>query len=85
MGRVGQNHPGVQPGGLPREGGDQKALRLGMELLNGLDAATWLGCFRASGYKLPQDSRVGTELGGSGGGLGFTWGGVPNPISVMDW
>lgn len=39
-----------------------------MQLLTIAAAATSLRCFRASGHKLPRDSRVGAELGGRGKG-----------------
>lgn len=57
-------------GGLYRGGGDQRALRLGVELLIGqMQSSGW----DASGHKLLWDSRVGAELGGSGRGSGLSW------------
>lgn len=53
VGRMGQNHPGMQPGGLPAGGENQTVLRLEVKL-TAADAATWMGCFRVSGHKLPR-------------------------------
>ena len=44
---------------------------VGVELLTAADAATWLVCFRASGHKLPWDSRGGCRAGGQRQGLGL--------------
>ena len=62
---MGQNHPRVPPGGLPGGGGDQGALRLGVELLTEADAAT---CWGRRGHwaqaSLGQQSERRAERGG---------------------
>lgn len=61
---MGQNHPSVWPGGLPGGGGDQKALRLGVELLTWLMQPPGWNALRYQGISYPRVSEWGQSWEG---------------------